>query len=108
MTRLATILVLTTAISGCQTFGPIEPLGEIEMGMTKAQVSTLAGSPTHRHYESAREAWEYCVNGWLVDDYALVWFDGDRVVGTEVLADYEFGRCRTTEGSFNWDDAPSG
>ena len=108
MLRLVAVLALITGISGCQSFGPIEPLGSIEMGMTKAQVSALNGSPTYRHYESAREAWEYCVNGWLVDDYALVWFDGDRVVGKDVHADYDFGRCRTSDGSFSWDNAPSG
>ena len=108
MMRLAATLLLITVISGCQSFAPIKPLDSIELGMTKAQVSTLAGSPTRRHYQNTHEAWEYCVNGWLVDDYALVWFDGDRVVGKEVLADYEFGHCVTRDGSFSCENAPSG
>ena len=107
MLRLVATMFLIVGISGCQTFAPVESLQTIELGMTKTQVSKLTGSPTHRHLEADQEAWGYCVNGWLVDDYMLVWFDGDRVVGKELLNDYEFGRCRARDESFDWNQAPS-
>lgn len=104
--RLASVLLIA-GVSACQTLAPIEPLNTIELGMTKAQVSSIAGSPTHRHVKSTREAWEYCHNGWFVDDYALIWFDGDRVVGSELRPDYEIGLCKTMEEAFDWSRAPS-
>ena len=107
MFRLVTVLVLTVTASACQTFASVENLASIEFGMTKAQVSKLAGSPTHGHLEAEREAWEYCVNGWIVDDYALVWFDGDQVIGKNLLEDYEFGLCRSSDEAFSWENAPS-
>lgn len=108
MLRVVAAVALLVAVSSCQTFAPIESLETIELGMTKAEVSKLAGSPTHRYHDDDREAWEYCANGWFVDDYALVWFDGDQVIGKELVEDYEFGHCQTRNESFDWSNAPAG
>ena len=124
MSKWITVTLLAIAVSGCENLGeikpsefldqieppeffsPIESLTDIEIGMTKSQVLELAGAPTIRHVQYDREAWEYCVAGWFVDDYTLVWFDGAQVVETEVSEDYEFGRCGEFFDAFGWENAP--
>jgi len=108
MFRLLASMLLILSASACQTLAPIESLNNIEIGMTKAQVANLAGAPNHRHIKSNQEAWEYCHNGWLVDDYSLIWFDGDSVVGKELQPDYEVGLCVSPEKNFDWSRAPTG
>ena len=104
------VLVLTFAtvmLVGCGHFGPRENVAALSSGMTREQVAEVLGAPLARHLKDAQEAWEYCINGWVVDDYVVVWFDGAESTGTLVELDSDAGHCSSLSRVFDWDMAPS-
>lgn len=113
MHRFIPALALGLALAGCEHFtpqehfAPMESVRSVQPDMNQAQVLSLLGAPGQRHVQGTQEAWEYCFNGWMVDDYVLIWFDQGSVVGTEMDGDAELGHCSPFLEAFSWDNAPS-
>ena len=104
-TILATIVCVLTA--GCEHFEPRENFQALGPGMTKEQVAELVGAPNQRHLDGQREAWLYCVNGWIADDFVIVLFEEGSVRDAVVDLDGNPGHCDSQLAEFSWEDVPS-
>ena len=106
MPRIIAVIVISLLLLGCEHFSPRPGFKAVEAGMTPAQVAALVGSPLARHARDDLEAWQYCVTGWLVDDYVVVWFQGSTVIDKHIELDDELGQCSVRLATFSWDQAP--
>jgi hypothetical protein len=106
MCRGLIVVVTSLMLLGCEHFEPCENFAAVSSGMSREQVTELVGAPLARYEKDDQEAWEYCVDGWLVDDYVVVWFDGSESAGTLVEFDTDAGPCSSPSGRFSWDLKP--
>lgn len=104
-----TVTLLCTGCAQLELFGPYQARSDrLEVGQSMVEATAIAGEPLRSHEDGTREAWEYCHRGVFVDEYLVIWFDETRVVGSDVVYDYEMGPCRRAFEGFSWDQAPGG
>jgi hypothetical protein len=105
--RVLLVLSLLVALIGCGTLAKKAVL--INPGDDKAKVLEVMGPPGDRQFKEKNEAWQYCENdaGFAYDDYRIIWFYDQKVVGLTSYKKSEFGFCSAFFKSIQWENAPN-
>lgn len=106
MIRIGLIFLAAMLTAGCEHFAAPKRVTELAPGMTQVDVLAAVGAPDRRQVRDGEEAWEYCINGLVVDDYLLVRFEDGKATATAVEPDLEFGHCQPAFDAFRWEEAP--
>jgi hypothetical protein len=81
----------------------------IDVGASKADVTTAMGAPDDRQAQGNLEAWQYCKTGAGLGyhDYRVIWFRDGRVSG---FNSYKSSRpassCKSDIRPVRWEEAP--
>ena len=81
----------------------------INLGDSKAQVTSVMGTPEDRQFRGKDEAWQYCQTGagFGYHDYRIVWFYDGTVTGVNSYKSTRPGvSCVTDIKPVRWEDAP--
>jgi len=101
--RLPLIVCLGTILSGCVTSNSNLTSGNPSVfnGQSKAQIATSVGQPVDTQFNGDIEVWGYCTTGFFSNDYFIVVFKDETVIGKEK---YSIGgglnEYQVCEGSF--------
>lgn len=80
--RLIASTALTVALTATAHAAPTKAqLDKIAPGMTREEVSTLAGAPQKRSFNGRFEAFQYCRNKFFSEEHTTVWLRDGKVVG---------------------------
>ena len=66
----------------------------------------MLGTPHRMEISGTREAWIYCFDGALIDEYVVAWFDQDALADTQFVHDLDFGACQHELDAFSFEQAP--
>jgi hypothetical protein len=111
-TRLC-ILAVASSLVGCASDQSTELENQIfliEPGMNKSKVVQILGRPGDRQFSGERQAWQYCDPEFGLDDFAIVWFDGDVVAALQTWKtspqESPYIHCDQLFRTVDWQDAP--
>ena len=95
MRRIVSLSIAATLlfVSGCAavyTQDPIEKGSMLRNGMSKTAVQNLLGDPSKSEIAGQFTAWHYCKTGYGVDDFLVVFFEGERLLCSAIIPEALF------------------
>lgn len=100
------VMFFSLMFVGCSSISTKSRL--IKNGDSKEQVKSVMGEPEDVQFKGSKEAWQYCVTNFGVNNFSIVWFQESKVIGTTFYKNHGSpgSFCASHFESIRWENAP--